>query len=172
MNTVETGNNSKPFSRIQHFLPLLVSLLLSYSAAGVGGMASVNAEEFYSLLIRPNWSPPPSVFGPVWSVLYTLIAISACLVWLKKQFSVRLPYLIFAAQLLANALWSWIFFYWQLGLIAILEIALLCILIAFNAASFYRISKTAGLLLLPYLCWVSFATLLATVLWLNNASLL
>ena len=145
---------------------------MSYATATIGGLASVNAEEFYSILNRPSWAPPAWLCGPVWSVLYTLIAISAWLVWLKKKFTVQLPYLIFVVQLMANALWSWLFFYWQLGLIAVLEIIFLSVLIVINAVSFYRISKAASLLMLPYFCWVSFAALLTTVLWLQNPELL
>ena len=124
------------------------------------------------MLVRPHCAPPASLIGPVWSILYTLIAISTWQVWEKKQSTVRLPYVALGAQLLANALWPWLFFYWQLGLIAVLEIALLWLAIVLNAATFYRISKSAGLLLLPYLCWVSFAALLATVLWIKNPALL
>ena len=164
----ETGHDFYPLYRFQNLLPLLLSLLLSYSAAAIGGLGSVNADNFYESLVRPSWAPPAWLFGPVWSILYTLIAISTWLLWLRKRFSVRLPYFVLGAQLVFNALWSWLFFFWQLGLIAVIEITLLWILIVINAVTFYRISKPAGLLLAPYLCWVSFAAILAIELWLKN----
>ena len=166
----EEDYETYPFYRFQSLPPLLFSLLLSYSAAAIGGLASVNAENFYALLVRPTWAPPAWLFGPVWSILYTLIAASIWLVWLKARFGVRLPYLVLGAQLVFNTLWSWLFFYWQLGFLAVLEITLLWVLIVINIVSFFQISKTASLLLLPYLCWVSFAAILATDLWLNNPS--
>ncbi|MCS5574376.1 MAG: tryptophan-rich sensory protein, partial [Pseudomonadales bacterium] len=94
------------------------------------------------MLVRLPCVPPASLVRPVWSILYTLIAISTWQVWEKKQFTVRLPYVVLGAQLLANALWSWLFFYWQLCLIAVLEIALLWLLIVINAANLLSDIKT------------------------------
>lgn len=153
-------------------IPLFVALVLSYTAAALGALGSVSAPEFYALLNRPPWAPPAWLFGPVWSVLYTLIALSSWLLWKKINFRERLPYVILITQLLANALWSWLFFAWKLGFAAVIEITLIWALIAANIIVFYTRSKMAALLLLPYLCWVSFAAVLAIALWQSNPSLL
>ena len=172
VDKVTDANKLNQMTVWQQLLSLGGALLLCYTAAAIGGLASVTAEDFYALLDRPTWAPPAWLFGPVWSVLYTLIGISSWLVWKNSRFTVRLPYVILIAQLLANALWSWLFFVWQLGLAAVLEIALLWLLIVMNIVAFHRQSATAAILLLPYLCWVSFAAMLTIALWLANPSLL
>ena len=172
MDKVTDANKLNQMTVWQQLLSLGGALLLCYTAAAIGGLASVTAEDFYALLDRPTWAPPAWLFGPIWSVLYTLIGISSWLVWKKSRFTVHLPYVILIAQLLANALWSWLFFVWQLGLAAVLEIALLWLLIVMNIVAFHRQSATAAILLLPYLCWVSFAAMLTIALWLANPSLL
>src|SRR6476660_816358 len=91
-------------------------LLVSFAAAAIGAWASVNAPEFYRELDRPSWAPPASVFGPVWTVLYTLQGIAAWLVWRERGFREALIALgLFLFQLTLNALWSWLFFVWHRG---------------------------------------------------------
>ena len=144
-------------------------LLLSFAAAGVGAAASVNAGVFYQQLVRPEWAPPSSVFGPVWSVLYLLMGIAAWLVWRQRGFreSQRALWL-FITQLIANAFWSWLFFSWHKGAVAFYEILILWALLAWTVAEFWRVRTLAGLLLLPYLAWVSFATALCFAIWRLN----
>ena len=99
MDKVTDANKLNQMTVWQQLLSLGGALLLCYTAAAIGGLASVTAEDFYALLDRPTWAPPAWLFGPVWSVLYTLIGISSWLVWKNSRFTVRLPYVILIAQL-------------------------------------------------------------------------
>ena len=152
---------------------LLTWLLISFAAAGIGAIASVQAASFYGQLVRPGWAPPASVFGPVWSVLYLLMAVAAWLVWRAAGFKAgRTALVLFIVQLAINALWSWLFFAWHLGAIAFAEILLLWALIVATTVSFWRISVPAAVLMLPYLVWVSFASALNFSVWRLNLHLL
>ena len=160
-------------SKTKLVLGLVGWLGASFAAAAVGGMASANAGDFYQSLARPSWAPPSWLFGPVWSVLYLLIGIAAWLVWKKAGFrGARGALTLFLAQLLANALWTWIFFVWRQGALAFAEILLLWVMIAATAALFWRVERWAGLLLLPYLAWVSYATALTYAIWQRNPQIL
>ena len=149
-------------------------LALCIATSGVGALASANARTFYSELARPDWAPPGWVFGPVWSLLFLAIAISAWLVWRVPQpsRSRSLALGLFVVQLVANALWSWLFFAWHLGGIAFAEVLLLWALIACTLVAFWRVKPAAGWLLVPYLAWVTFASALNYVLWQLNPALL
>ena len=144
-------------------------LVVTYAAAGVGSAAAANAGAFYDALVRPEWAPPAWVFGPVWTVLYGMMAIAAWLVW--KERGLRLgavPLGIFLVQLAVNALWSWLFFTFGLGAMAFVDIVVLWLLIVATIVTFKPISTLAGWLLVPYLLWVSFATLLTYTIWQMN----
>lgn len=152
---------------------LLAWLALAFAAATVGGIASIEAASFYAQLIQPAWAPPASVFGPVWSVLYLLMGISAWLVWRERGATTRGPGLaLFVAQLSANVLWSWLFFAWHLGAWAFADVVLLLALIAATIAVFWQISRPAALLLVPYLAWVGFASALTWSVWQANPGVL
>jgi translocator protein len=154
-------------------LGLLGWLAASFVAGGVGAVASANASGFYGQLLQPSWAPPAWVFGPVWSALYILIGVAAWLVWRSHGFRGASGALgVFVVQLLANALWTWLFFKWHLGAAALAEILVLWLLIAATALAFWRLHRLAALLLLPYLAWVSFAAALTFSLWRLNPSLL
>jgi tryptophan-rich sensory protein len=150
---------------------LLGWLLIAFSAAAVGALASVEAASFYAQLSKPSWAPPAWIFGPVWSVLYTFMGVAAWLVW-RSAGSRTIALGLFIAQLAANALWSWLFFAWHRGALAAGEVLVLLLLILATTVAFWRISRTAAALLVPYLLWVSFASLLTWSLWQSNASLL
>lgn len=124
---------------------------------------------WYASLNKPDWNPPNTVFGPVWTTLYILMGIAAALVWHKGSRSARAALYLFGVQFLLNLLWSYIFFNQHQLTIAFAEIIALWIMILVNIIMFYRIHKTAGLLLLPYLAWVSFAAVLNyTIMQLNS----
>lgn len=148
-------------------------LAISLLAGATGAIASVRAATFYAQLAQPSWAPPAWLFGPVWSVLYVLMAIAAWLVWRTEGGRWGSPALkLFVGQLVANALWTWLFFVWHQGALALVEIVLLWLLIAATIAAFRRIHRLAAALLLPYLAWVSFASALTWSLWrLNPAAL-
>ena len=160
-------------SKPHQALGLLAWLLLTFSAAAVGGFASASAGDVYRELVRPPWAPPGWLFGPVWSVLYLMMGVSAWIVWRKQGFAgAKLALVLFVTQLVANALWTWLFFVWLQGALALAEILLLWVLIAATIASFWWFSKLAAALLLPYLAWVSFASALTLALWRLNPAVL
>ena len=144
-------------------------LVVSFTASAVGAVASIQAKSFYGQLVQPGWAPPPEVFGPVWTVLFTLMGIAAWLVWRTGGFACNRGALtLFLLQLAVNALWSWLFFAWNLGGLALANIAVLWILIVSTLVSFWRVRPPAGALLVPYLLWVSFAGVLNYSLWQLN----
>jgi benzodiazapine receptor len=146
--------------------------LLVFATAAVGAFASRGAEDFYQRLQLPTWAPPASVFGPVWTVLYVLMALAAWLVWRTGTDGRTRALSLFVVQLALNALWSWLFFSFHLGGLALADIVLLWVLIVATVVAFWNIRPLSGLLLLPYLLWVSFATVLNLVLWRLNPQLL
>ena len=136
--------------------------------AFIGSIASRRAQEYYSVLERPPWSPPSWLFGPVWTALYLMMGLAAFLVWRKGQESARPALTLFFVHLIFNALWSWIFFAWRMPGWAFVEIVALWLMIAALTVLFYRIHRVAGLLLAPYLAWVTFASALNFEIWRRN----
>ena len=103
-------------SKQSQLLGLVAWLAVTFAAAWVGAIASLDAGSFYAQLARPQWAPPSSLFAPVWSLLYALMAIAAWLVWRVRGFKAnRGALLLFLVQLAANALWTWLFFAWHAG---------------------------------------------------------
>ena len=152
---------------------LLAWLALVFVMAAVGALASAQAPVFYAQLAKPAWAPPAALFGPVWSLLYLLMAVAAWLVWRAPVAPGRGAALaLFVVQLLANALWSWLFFAWRDGALAFADVLLLLGLILATVGAFWRIRPAAGALLLPYLAWVGFASLLTWTVWRANPQLL
>ena len=162
-----------PRSTLSQTVGLTAWLALVFVAAAIGAAASVDAATFYAQLVRPAWAPPASAFGPVWSVLYLLMAIAAWLVWRERGVGgVPAALTLFMAQLCANALWSWLFFAWRNGAFAFAEVLVLLALIAATIVLFFRISRLAGALMLPYLAWVCLASALTWSVWQSNPKLL
>ena len=148
---------------------LLGWLLVTFAAAAVGAIASIQARSFYLELVRPSWAPPAGVFGPVWSVLYTLIGIAAWRVWRNGGFRTqRRALTLFLVQLILNALWSWLFFGWHRGALAFVDIVLLLVSIVATLIAFWRAERLAAALLVPYLAWVGFASVLNFAVWQLN----
>lgn len=162
-----------PNSPRNQVLGLIGWLAVCFGVAALGGFASASAPAFYAELQRPSWSPPAWVFGPVWTLLFALMGIAAWLVWREKGFAdARVALGLFIAQLVANALWSWLFFAWQLGTLSLVDIAILWALILATIVAFWPMKPLAGVLLLPYLGWVSFAAALNFALCRLNPELL
>ncbi|HTM60343.1 MAG TPA: TspO/MBR family protein [Burkholderiales bacterium] len=153
------------------WVALFVWLLVTFAAAAIGAIASVDAAGFYAQLSKPSWAPPAAVFGPVWSVLYCLMGVSAWLVWRSPRRS-RSALGLFVAQLVANAFWSWLFFAWHRGAFAAAEVLLLLALIALTVRAFWQSDRLAAVLLVPYLLWVAFASALTWSVWQSNPNLL
>ena len=159
-------------SALRQLLGLAGWLLLSFAAAGAGGIASANAGTFYTQLDRPGWAPPPWLFAPVWSVLYLMMGLAAWLVWKERGFDgARTALALFIAQLVANAVWTWLFFAWQEAGLAFAEIVILWLMIIATTVAFWKVRPLAGALLAPYLLWVTFASVLTYSLWQRNPSL-
>ncbi|MCF8037694.1 MAG: tryptophan-rich sensory protein [Desulfohalobiaceae bacterium] len=126
--------------------------------------------EWYASLAKPAWNPPDSVFGPVWSVLYVLMGVAAWLVWRKAGFAgARVAIGLFIIQLFLNSLWSFLFFGVHQPGLAFIEMLVLWLVILATTTGFWRVSVPAGILLLPYLCWVGFAIALNFELWRLNS---
>ena len=145
--------------RVRRFT-LIISVIL---AAAIGSMASTSAgtDSWYLLLEKSDLNPPSYVFGIVWPILYILMMISAFLSY-KKVFS------IFIIQLFFNAAWSWLFFRFQMPLIALLDIYLLIALNIYILNLMYKENKLAFLLFTPYVFWISFASYLNLFIVINN----
>lgn len=125
--------------------------------------------EWYGALEKPPWNPPSWVFGPVWTILYLMIAVSGWLVWRQAGWRpARGPLVVYAVQLALNGAWSWLFFGLHRPGLAFAEILLLWLSIVLLVVLFSRIRLLAGLLLVPYLAWVTFAALLNYSLWRLN----
>jgi benzodiazapine receptor len=152
---------------------LAVWLLITFAAGALGAVATSQAPEFYQGLMQPSWAPPSWLFGPVWSTLYVLMGIAVWLVWRSREAaSGHGPYVLYVVQLVANALWSWIFFAWHRGQWAFIEVLVLLALIIATMFSFARINRSAAWLLAPYAAWTAFASLLTYTVWQLNPDLL
>jgi tryptophan-rich sensory protein len=161
------------YSKTVQTLGLVGWLAVSFAASAVGAVASIQATSFYSQLEQPTWAPPSWVFGPVWTTLFALMAIAAWLVWREGGFrSHRIALSLYLGQLVFNALWSWLFFAWQLGALALTDIAILWTLIATTIVLFWRVRPAAAALLVPYILWVSFAAALNYSVWQLNPQVL
>ena len=147
---------------MRSFLTFVAFLLAVFAVAAVGGVAGASGvREWYPHLNKPNWNPPEWIFGPVWTFLYVTIAVAGFLAWRHGGLRwAKTAMVLFTLQLILNAAWSWIFFGLHLPGWAFVEIILLWIAIVLTVAAFFRISKPAGLLLLPYLVWTTFAAVL------------
>ncbi len=148
-------------------------LVVAFLAAGIGAAPTVSAGPFYLRLARSPWASPPSVFGPVSTLLYAAMAIAAWLVWREGGFGAAGGALsLFLFQLAFNALWSWLFFGWHRGALALADSLLLWTLIAATLVAFWRVRPPAGALLVPYLLWVTFAAWLNYAIWQLNPRML
>ena len=153
---------------------LVVSLLLVVAVGAVGAVASIDAAAFYAQIAKPLWAPPAGVFGPIWTTLYLFMGIAAWLVWRTRGGIAHASdaFLLYGLQLVLNALWSWIFFRWHAGALALFDVCALWLAVLVTLVHFWRIRRAAGLLLLPYLLWVSIATALTAATWHLNPGIL
>lgn len=150
---------------------IIASVLVCTAAGGVGAVAtgrSVNT--WYRTIRKPPFTPPDSVFGPVWTVLYVLMGLALAIVGGKGTDTrlLRAAQALFGVQLTLNALWSVFFFGRRSPIAALIDIALLWVALLVTIALFFRISRPAALMLIPYLAWVTFAALLNGSIWRLN----
>jgi benzodiazapine receptor len=150
---------------------LIISILICEMAGVAGSIFTTPAiPTWYEGLVKPSFVPPSWLFAPVWITLYLLMGIAFYLVWKDERVnpSVRGGVLLFSSQLVLNILWSYLFFGLQSPLYGLIDIVLLWIFIVLTTIQFKKVSKTAFLLMLPYLLWVSFAAVLNFFIWRLN----
>jgi len=154
------------------FIKPIACFGLTFFAAAAGSLSTAGGavSQWYAHLNKPFFSPPDWLFGPVWTALYALMAVSAWLVWKKglDKSPVKIALALYLVQLVLNALWSPIFFGLQMPLLALVEILLLWLAIAAATVAFAKVSMTAALLLIPYVLWTAFAVVLNASIWLLN----
>lgn len=152
----------------KNWLKLVIALALPQLAGFLGSIfTSAKIPTWYASLAKPFFSPPNWLFGPVWITLYLLMGISLYLVWVKKAEKKKALWL-FGVQLALNAVWSPVFFGMQNIMLAFVVIVFLWLAIILTIIYFYKVSKKAAYLMLPYIIWVSFAAVLNLALWLLN----
>lgn len=150
-------------------LGLMAWWLLTFLAAALCYLAVFATGHFYLNLNLPHWAPSAEVLALFWSVLSFLLAWAAWLVWRAPLNLVnRYALIIFVLQWVLAILWSWVFFYWHIGALALLSSLILWALVASLFIGFWRIHPMAGLLVVPQLVWVSFTTVLSFSVWLLN----
>jgi tryptophan-rich sensory protein len=172
--TEGTASTAGPRSRPSpHWGALALLFAATFLTAAIGAYASLDAKAFYGSLTQPAWAPPPTVFGPVWSVLYLMMCLAAWGVVRRLGTQASRPAMrLYGAQLVCNALWTWLFFHWHHGALAFAEVLLLFVLVALTLRSFWRARPLCGWLMLPYLAWVGFASALTFAMWRLNPGVL
>jgi len=162
-----TSLTSKP----RRYPALAAFLAVTFAASAIGSWATIdNVRTWYPTIAKPSWTPPNWLFGPVWTLLYTLMAIAAWRVWRTRQGAEARSVLnLYGSQLALNTLWSVLFFALHRPGLALIEISALWALLVLAQVRFWRADRIAGILWAPYLAWVSFATALnAAIWWLNR----
>lgn len=150
---------------------LIFAIVLCQVAGIIGSLFTFSAiPTWYASLVKPSFNPPSWIFGPVWTILYILMGISFYLILLKnlKKKEIKIAVNLFVWQLIANSLWSIIFFGMKNIQLALIEIVVLLVLIFTTIKKFYKINKVAAYLLIPYLLWTGFATFLTYSIWILN----
>jgi tryptophan-rich sensory protein len=155
---------------MKNILKLIVSVVISQAAGAIGSLFTIqNIPTWYAGLNKPSFNPPNYLFGPVWITLYFIMGIAFFLVWKQSETrSIKVPAVLFVIQLLLNSLWSILFFGMKNPALGFMEIILLWIFIVLCIVKFYPVSKPAAWLMLPYLLWVSFASVLNFKIWMLN----
>ncbi|CAN5523032.1 TspO/MBR family protein [soil metagenome] len=156
----------KPFN----LFTLIICLAIPLIIGGISGYATMDGlTSWYQTLNKPSFNPPNYLFGPVWTTLYVFMGISLYLIWRAPLTDVRkLALIIFSVQLILNFFWSIIFFSYHSPGLALIEIAAMWISICIMIYVFQKVNKTAAYLQIPYLLWVSFASILNAAIWKLN----
>lgn len=158
------------FMSFKKIKPYLISIAIALAAGGLGGIVTYRGLPAYEQLTKPPLTPPSIVFPIVWTILYVLMGISAAIIYQSPTVRRDTALAIYALQLLFNILWSVFFFGMQAYLFSFLWLVLLWLLILLMIKSFSKINKTAALLQIPYLLWVTFAGYLNFAIWMLNKS--
>lgn len=155
---------------MSNILKLIISLIIPQVAGGIGSFFTMSkVPSWYAGLVRPSFNPPSWVFGPVWTALFLLMGYALYMVWRgPKTQGQNIALIVFGVQMVLNTLWSILFFGLQSPGWALVEIVFLWLAILFTIILFWRLNRTAGILLLPYILWVSFAAFLNYSIWRLN----
>ncbi len=160
----------KPLTRTFKIMVMIVTCVVIGAVAGL--LTQEGVDTWYKTIEKPSFNPPNWIFAPVWSALYVMMGIAAGLVWHemdRQKETVKKGLTFFAIQLGLNVLWSFIFFGLHNPMLALIEIIILWLMIYETFVQFNKVNKIAGLLFIPYLLWVTFATTLtASIWWLNR----
>lgn len=160
-----------PDARPPRYLALVVFLVAAFAAGAIGSAATFeNVKTWYPTLAKPAWTPPSTLFAPVWTALYALMAIAAWRAWrVSLPGNAYVTGCLYGLQLALNALWSICFFGLKRPGLALVDIVLLWLLLLALLVRLWRKDRLAGLLWAPYLAWVTFASALnASIWWLNR----
>ena len=148
---------------------ILISTITTLALGIASGFSTIQSiTDWYQYLNKPSFNPPNWIFGPVWTILYLMMGIAFAMIWHSRHPQKNKAMLLFAIQFVFNLAWSFLFFNRHLLGIAFIEILLMGCFIALTIISFYKINKLAAYLLIPYLCWVSFAAVLNGAIWFLN----
>ena len=150
---------------------LAICIFISQATGIISGLlTNTQNNTWYDTIVKPSWNPPGYLFGPVWTILYLMMAISLWIIWKSNAQETEKfqACLLFASQLFLNFWWTILFFKFQSPLCAFVEILVMICLIVITIYKFSAISKTAAWLLVPYISWVCFATILNYKLWVLN----
>jgi len=153
------------------FLPFIICLLIPLAIGAIGSFFTFESvRTWYTTLNKPSFNPPNGIFGPVWTTLYILMGIASYRIWKRRKevSGYQWAAVIYVIQLILNLMWSFLFFYQKHIALALVEIGILWLAIIATAFLFYRIDKLAGLLFIPYILWVSFASYLTYSIYILN----
>lgn len=156
---------------MRNIFKLIIAVTVPVAVGAASGFFTVTgADSWYKTIQKPSWNPPNWIFGPVWTTLYVMMGIGLFLVWKTDtgRKLKRAAVLLFSVQLVLNFFWSFIFFNQQQIGWALVEIILLWVFILLTIFSFSKVSRPAAWLMVPYISWVSFATILNYTIWRLN----
>ena len=149
-------------------LPIIISIVIPLAVGGLAGFLTMNSMGFYETINKPQLAPPGFLFPIVWGILYTLMGISSYLIWREHTAESRMALYIYAVQLVLNFVWPLLFFNGRMFLLSFVWLLALLAIVVFMTVRFYNINKVAGLLQIPYILWLIFASYLNFAIFLLN----
>jgi len=150
------------------YAKLIYSIFFILIIQLIGSFFTKNSLEWYRYLIKPPFTPPDYIFGPIWTILYLMIGISFWKIWINNTNNKKSAYIFFFLQIFFNVSWTFCFFYLQNPLLGLLDIILLDIFIIFTIIHFMKISIFSAIMLIPYAFWTLYATYLNLSFWIIN----
>ena len=153
---------------LKKYLPYIISVLISLGIGGLSAYLTKESMPIYSAINRPALSPPPELFPIVWSILFVLMGIAAAIIWCSNGRKIDSALIFYCFQLIFNFCWTLIFFNFREYFATFIWLVMLLVLIGITAVKFFKISRIAGWLLVPYFAWVAFAGYLNYMIWILN----